>query len=291
MTLMADDTELRSKLDEPEFEEPEPIIGEPNQVDPSDPDQISNSRSAAGTEPGRANPPGGADTMLKVSHFGLLAGLCEFIPVPFADDAAQSFVRKHMVTRVLAWHGRDFNAEAVPALYKGVSGGFLSTVGSIGTSIVMKPVKKVLRTVFFWLLIRKAVLEAAETLLMGHTLDRLLSAGELGDELSPGRRRDRAESIFKSVNQAWGSADIKMIKRLVRRSGRLLRPGKDNQGPPPASTGEDVPGELKLPEDQQRRLRSAAADLRNRMETPEGKSALARFDADVDRRLAALSKA
>ncbi|MEL7239188.1 MAG: hypothetical protein AAGK78_10020 [Planctomycetota bacterium] len=107
-----------------------------------------------------ANPAGGADVMLKVAHYGLLAGLCQFIPLPFADDAAEEFVKEHMITQLLRRRDRSITAEDVPALYKGIRRSVLGRGLGFAKSILLKPIKKVLRTVFFWLMVSPKSLQA-----------------------------------------------------------------------------------------------------------------------------------
>ena len=236
--------------------------------------------------PDSPNPPGGGDVMLRVAHHALLSGLCQFIPVPFADDLVDRRVRKRMVNVLLDRRGRSFDAEAVKPLYAGPPKSAVETAGSVAKGLVMRPIKKLLRTVFFVATIRRAVLEAAEVLLLGHTLDRLLADGWFAEGQEATRLEADAARVERAVDDVMASPERRNLTRLVRRAVRLLR--DEGEADPPDATAavaepEDV--ERTMTDAQRQRLDAASERLRGELDDAEGRSLLARLDAAIDRRL------
>ena len=240
------------------------------------------------------NLPGGADVMGRIAHHALLSGLCQFIPVPFADDYADRRVRRAMVAKLLAARGRAYDADAVKPLWAGPPGSVLGKIGGVAKGLVLKPVKKLLRTVFFVFTIRRAILEAAEVLLLGHTLDRLLAAGRLGDGLPADARRDEAADVERAVAGVMDSPDRRALVTLVRASARKLRgigrdaedadPGPDAR--PDATADDAAEAEASLSPRQREKLDAASSELAGELQDEQGRSLLARLDAAVDARLA-----
>lgn len=244
------------------------------------------------------SPAGGADVMLRVSHYALLSGLAQFIPLPFADDLADQQVRKRMLSVLLRRRGRSFDVEEIRPLYTGLSGGLVRKAGSVTKSLLLKPVKKLFRTVFFFLTFRRALLEATGALLLGHTLDRLLAGGWLAADLPRDRRKAQAEQIVGAIDAAWASADRRGLMALVRKSARHLRGWNLNwlrpttpttPTPIPDAASEVDALESSMDPQARRKLDTAARQLEKELEAEQGRSLLARFDAMVDARLQAVS--
>jgi uncharacterized protein (DUF697 family) len=239
----------------------------------------------------QSNPAGGADVMAGIAHHAVLAAACQFIPIPFVDDLAERRVRRAMVSKLLAARGRAFDADAVVPLWKDEGGGVLSKVGGFAKGLVLKPVKKLLRTVFIVFTIRRAILEAAEMLLLGHTLDRLLAAGQLADADTPPTRQAQATQIAAAVAGVMASPDRRALVQLVRDTARRFRSWRDKSAPVPApvaATADDAAAvEATLSSEQQAKLGAASSELAGRLRDDEGQSLLARIDAAVDARLQA----
>lgn len=235
-------------------------------------------------------PPGGADAMARISHYALLSGLCQFIPIPFADDAAELRVRRQMVKSLLRRRGRSFEVSHVEPLYRGPPRSLAGRAGSLAKGLLLKPLKKLLRTVFFVALIRRAILEAAEVLLLGHTLDRLLAEGWFAEDAPIDRRREEAARVERAVGAAMASPERPGLVRLIRASAGLLRGRKESEIDAPDVTAAlpsaDEEGvEQSLSADQRRRLSRATTDLSQRLEKEEGRSLLVQLDAIIDNHL------
>ena len=240
------------------------------------------------------NPPGGADVMLRVSHYALLGGLCQFIPIPFADDLAERQVRRRLVGVLLDRRGRRaVDAGDLKPLWAGTDGGAAARVGGFFKGLLLKPIKKALRTVFFVATFRKAILESTEALLLGHTLDRLLAAGWFADGEAEAGLRDEADRLARAMQRAWGEADKRALASLVRRSAAYLKgwwqEGDEDPAAPDATKAADAEAlERSLSAGQQQRLDRAAGELEKRLADEHGRSLLSRFDAAVDAALASV---
>jgi uncharacterized protein (DUF697 family) len=235
------------------------------------------------------SPTGGGDVLLRVSHHALLAGLCQFIPVPFADDVAQQRVLKSMVAKILARHGREADLSRLAPLYAGPRRSIVGKAASTARSLVLKPLRKVLKTVLFVFTIRRALLDATEALMLGHSADRLLADGFFDASLSADELGNRARLLHEAVEGAMRSPERRTLLKAVRSSAKLLR-AREQQPDGPATldalTSEDardVEAALKPPA--RRRLDQAAVDLVKRLTGGEGPGPLERFDHAIDLRL------
>ena len=234
------------------------------------------------------NPAGGGDVMLRISHYALLSGLCQFIPVPFADDAADRQVRKRLVGNLLVQRGRSFDVDRVKPLYAGPSKGIVGSTFSIAKGLILKPVKKLLRTVFFVVTIRRAILETANALLLGHTLDRLMADGWFADDASQDELRSQASRVERAVAAATASPERRGLTTLIRATARRYWPGRQADEVVPGTDGRAVDPEAALSDAGRERLGKAAKDLDGQLDSGEGQSALSQLDAVVDRHLGAI---
>ena len=235
-----------------------------------------------------ATPDGEAgDVLLLISHQALLSGLCEFIPVPFVDDVAGDRVRRSLVAKLLERRGRALEASAVKPLYAGPPTSGLARVTGFAKSLVFKPVKKLLRTVFLFVTVRRAVLRVAEALLLGRSLDRRLAAGGFADGTFPAALKKEAAALEAAVRGVLASPERRGLVRLVRLSFRTLRKeGVD--GPPTPDAIEAAVGnpEAALSGRQRDLLGRASEMLRGALATEdEAGGVLAQLDAAVDKRL------
>ena len=106
-------------------------------------------------------PPGGKDLPPlagRVAFLAVASGLTPLIPVPFLDDYALSQVREGMVRQILGEHGLPTPAKAVEVL----AGSHVSTtlgghVKSFFKGVLLFPVQKVFRKVFFVLWVKDCV--------------------------------------------------------------------------------------------------------------------------------------
>jgi len=104
---------------------------------------------------------------LIVGH-AVLAGLCELIPIPFLDDMVKRRVMRRMVRALADAHGLRVWESEVRDLVDPEGGGLL---GKMAKAVVLRPIKKILRKVFFVLSGKKMVDVASETYHRGWLLD------------------------------------------------------------------------------------------------------------------------
>ncbi len=192
-----------------------------------------------------------------------------------------------MIAQLLRHRGRSFYVDDVKPLYNGPAKSAIGTAGSVAKSIALKPFKKLLRTILFVATIRRAMLEAAEVLLLGHTLDRLLVAGWFAENSDAKTRNGQANEVYRAVNQVMASPERRGLVQLVRKSSRVLRRGGDGGEvqPPTSAVFNDDGVESALDSQQRRQLESASEELARKLAAEEGRSTLARIDAAIDRRL------
>ena len=232
-----------------------------------------------------------------VAHHAALAGACEFIPLPFADDLAAERFRRALVDKVLSRHGRTFDATALRPLYAGPPKSLIGRAGGIVKGLIMKPVKKLLRTVLFVFTIRRAVLTSGEALLTGRTLDRLLDAGWFAEGQSKDELDDSAARVELAVRGVMASPERRGLLRLLREGVRWLRDDADaaagtDESPPRPSptlavddgTADEAPA---MDPTQRAKVKRAGDRLASQLVSEEGRGVLATLDAAVDRRLAA----
>ena len=218
-------------------------------------------------------------------HHALLAAVCQFIPIPFLDDVAGDRVVRRLVDKLLKRNGRNYDAENVAPLYEGPEQGIAGKIGGFTKSLVMKPVKKILRTAFIVVTIRRALMTAARVVLLGRTIDRCLARGELADDVPDAQRRERAAQIDAAVRDVMASPERRGLLKLIRESASLLRDNKpDRQGPVTAAVDADAV-EASLTTNERLRLDRAAAELEQKLQSEEQRGMLASVDAAVDARL------
>lgn len=184
----------------------------------------------------------------------VLIGLTPLIPVPFADDLATAHFQRSFVRALAKVHGRDLSADEVTALAgeAGLLRGCLDLLLMRPLrGLLLYPVKKLLRKLFWVLEIRRALNLAAHTYYHGWLLDRALRDWDSmpGGEAKAARVRaamDRArtgantrvlaEGFRRAFQGSWQMArDIGRIV-LVMAESRFLRRGQSG-AEPAAETG------------------------------------------------------
>ena len=218
-------------------------------------------------------------------HHALLAAVCQFIPIPFLDDMAGDRVVRRLVSKLLERNGRNYGAETVAPLYEGPEQGMAGKVGGFVKSLVMKPVKKVLRTALIVVTIRRAMMTTARVVLLGRTIDRCLARGELADGVPDVQRRKRAAQIDAAVRDVMASPERRGLLKLIRESASMLRDGKPARQLPITAAVDADTAEASLTSNERKRLDRAAAELESKLQSEEQRGMLASVDAAVDARL------
>ena len=251
--------------------------------DSNDSEHPAGTRIATDVDPAAGDGRGGV--LHLTVHHALLAAVCQFIPIPFLDDVAGDRVVRRLVDKLLERNGRHYGAEAVAPLYEGPEQGVASKVGGFVKGLVMRPVKKVLRTALIVITIRRALMRAAWVVLLGRTIDRCLARGELADEMPEGQKRERAAQIDAAVRDVMASPERRGLLKLIRESASLLRDEERAPDVPAAAAVDADAAEASLTSNERRRLDRAAATLESKLQSEEQRGMLASLDAAVDARL------
>lgn len=151
-----------------------------------------------------------ADKRFHASSFG--TGAYEFIPLPFLDDWLINRQRKGMVEAILERRGITYD-EKVPRIFVDSGRSLFGKMGSLTSGIVMKPLKKLFRTVFFWLTARNAARTTMVSYLFARFLHHpnLISASE-GKHLKT-ERAEVLSAVFRDVSR---NIEIRAAKGAIQ---------------------------------------------------------------------------
>ena len=159
--------------------------------------------------------------------YAVFVGLTPLIPVPFVDDLAQSYFRRRLVRMLAAAHGRALGAEEVEALVSEPGGGCLR--GCV-VQVVLYPLKKIFRKIFYFLEWKRAADLTSQTYHFGYLLNYALQPRADGGSLldTRGAAEVRAaieavcrESPIKPVETAVGGT-FRQSKRVLASAASLL---------------------------------------------------------------------
>jgi len=212
-----------------------------------------------------------------------MAGLCLMVPVPFLDEWLAMRVRKHMVGAVARLHGRQYDAVDLAPLYRGPEKGCIGMGLGIAIALVMKPIKKLLRTIFFVFAIRTAANTVAETLLLGRAVDRHLKRGEFPDASTPKARLREARAMQVVFADLVAHTDLQLLRHVISSTfSGLGRAGK--QATRAVSRlfrrKDSIPDEVHIEE-----VDNATERLDQALDNDEVRGFLAEFDARLDERM------
>ena len=152
------------------------------------------------------------------------------LPLPLVDDWIASFSRRRLAASILRRHERKFSVRDVAALTD--DGSWLGLPWRMVKSFLFFPVKKILRPLLPFLLVRDLGLAVGRTLAFAHTLDRQLRLGLLRDADDRATRRDEARRLRKALDVAWRGIDQRLVGRAVK--GALQKARRT----PPASSSQ-----------------------------------------------------
>ena len=174
------------------------------------------------TEP--SEPPKPAVSSVTVNRQSFQTGVFEFVPLPFVDDWLIVRERRLLVEKVLKGRGVTFEKGVPKLLADGGKKTLMGRLGGLAKGLLLKPLRKVLRTFLFWLTIRRAVLNVVET----YFLARFANLPELNSETGP---------ITEAQGAAWGKlfrqvvdkSDRRFAKEGTRRLWKLMKQKKQAQ--------------------------------------------------------------
>lgn len=217
------------------------------------------------------------------------------VPLPLVDDLLVRRARAHLVATLLRAHGREVDAGRLAALWRGR--GCLDGCLGLPFKVIIWPLKKLLRTVFFFLGLRAAALDVGRTLALGRAVDRRLAAGHLAGAgpAAPGaadplaleavRLRAALDLAYAGIDRVALVTALGAVVRaaraapaqLLRAARRVLR--KD--------VVDEAAAAAALPEAERRALDGAVGRLQAALDDPAVRGVLEELDRRVDAALAA----
>ncbi|MGH9902265.1 MAG: hypothetical protein ACRD68_10715 [Pyrinomonadaceae bacterium] len=188
--------------------------------------------------------------------YSVLTGLTPLIPVPFADDLAKAYLRRRLIRALAESHNLSLDPDTLESLSEegksGCAGGCLAQV-------VLYPLKKVFRKVFYFLEWKRAVDLTSYTYHYGYLIDYALGAGVVGGASQQGRSGAEVraaieaacrEAPIKPVESAVGAAFRQSKAALVSAAGLMEQSLKRIAGRP---TEEKVSKAVGAVEEEERR--------------------------------------
>jgi hypothetical protein len=109
--------------------------------------------------------------------YSVLVGLSPLVPVPFVDDWLVNYFRRRLVRSLASTHGQQFSDKSV-SLLADESGGKGCLFGCL-SMVILYPLKKIFRKVFYFLEWKRAVDLTSHTYHFGYLLNFALREGFL----------------------------------------------------------------------------------------------------------------
>ncbi len=145
--------------------------------------------------------------------FAVLAGLCPLIPLPFIDDIALDFVRKQLLASLFAAHQLELTPVHLAALLQTEKSNRL--VGCF-VGIILYPVKKIFRKIFFVLAVKDCVDSASAVLHEGLLVRHALASG-LVDRASLDAGTDTLLALNRAIRTTCQQTDTRPVNQVFRR--------------------------------------------------------------------------
>lgn len=153
--------------------------------------------------------------------YALLTGLTPLIPVPFADDLVKGHLRRRLVHLLAQAHGRELSANAVEALARDQSrGGCL--LGGCLTQVLLYPLKKVFRKIFFFLEWKRAIDLTSYTYHWGYLLDYAFQEG-LVEPSASDPKDPHVDDLRAAIERACQEVPLQPLERAVSATFRQSR--------------------------------------------------------------------
>lgn len=150
-------------------------------------------------------------------------GVYEFIPLPFLDEWLIKRQRRGIVESILDSRNITYDAEA-PEWIVGSGRSLMGRVGSLTRGLFLKPLRKLFRSVFFWLTAKNAAKTAIATYFLARFLyhPALIAPGQ-GNHLSSERARFLSEvlrEVSRNIEFRAAKGAFQQLIKLFSRSGK-----------------------------------------------------------------------
>lgn len=139
--------------------------------------------------------------------YSVLVGLSPLVPVPFVDDWLVNYFRRRLVRSLASSHGQQFSDESVSLLAdeKGSKGCLLGCL----SMVILYPIKKIFRKVFYFLEWKRAVDLTSHTYHFGYLLNFALRDGFLKSDTN------NLEAVRAVLDDVCNDTSIKPIESVV----------------------------------------------------------------------------
>ena len=161
---------------------------------------------------------------LTVHRQSFQTGAFEFVPLPFVDDWLIVRERRLLVEKILTSRGVSFEKGVPKLLADGGAKSLMGRLGGLLKALVLKPLRKILKTFLFWLAIRRAVLNVIET----YFLARFVHLPEVNSDAGP-ITTAQAAAWGKLFSQVVRNSDQRFAKEGTRRLWKLMKEKKRSQ--------------------------------------------------------------
>ncbi|MFN7143170.1 MAG: hypothetical protein ACK4YP_05295 [Myxococcota bacterium] len=111
----------------------------------------------------------------KIAHYAVAAGLCAFVPIPLLDAWLERKATRAMYKAIAEDAGRPLDDAALDTLVEDRSSLLLGCLGAM----IVWPIKKLFRTVLYFLTVKDVVDGIAAAALRGAMVHRALASGAL----------------------------------------------------------------------------------------------------------------
>jgi hypothetical protein len=240
------------------------------------------------------------EILIIVSRSALMTGLCFLIPIPFLDDWMATRVQQRMVRSLLLHHKRSYKTVRLRVIYEGESVGCVSGCLGLLWALIVKPLKKLFKTIFFVLAMRDVALAIGSTLFLGRCLHRSLASGKFDETNAahPASHKQSLESQALKLYLSFKTSFEKSDQKILVKSLRPLLVQAKGLGTWGVQAVKKLFGKKReyyedvetLSEDQQAEVNHAVEDIRNVMEQDDIRTILTDFDAAFDKEFAARIK-
>ena len=159
--------------------------------------------------------PGG--TRRALITYSVLTGVTPLIPVPLADDLARDYFRRRLIRTLADAHHLSLSPETIKALTAERRSGCL---GGCLAQLLIYPLKKAFRKIFYFLEWKRAVDLTSYTLHYGYLVDYAFGAGLLG---GAGRAGRSVDEVRAAIDEVCREAPIKPVEGAVRAAFRQSR--------------------------------------------------------------------
>lgn len=135
----------------------------------------------------------------------VLAGLTPLIPLPFLDDWARHGIQIRMTRRIATVHKLSLDDAALRTLGT-ETGSDEPLILSVAKKLAFFPIRRVLRTALFFLIVKDIVEVASRTYHVGYLMDHVMTHGWQATEPT--------ERVRAAIDDVCRSADTSPVRRV-----------------------------------------------------------------------------